>query len=172
MFRFFSNLILNLKYSFLTVRKSVAKGANWREQKKKKKYLRFYPFPPFPLWGSACCCFFRGRGGGRGIWFSREQEGRGKKNRLTLRFRRFRRVAGDLISHAGCEVISLHLICCFRPNAGLALLRSLNRTRAHATPPAFACTQNTFPPSNQHLSSPPPLLSMSPSIVRINDFYY
>lgn len=141
--------------------------------KKKKKYLSVSIHFLHSLFGGRpVAVSFEGGGRGRGIWFSREQEGRGKKNRLTLRFRRFRRVAGDLISHAGCEVISLHLICCFRPNAGLALLRSLNRTRAHATPPAFACTQNTFPPSNQHLSSPPTLLSMSPSIVRINDFYY
>lgn len=78
--------------------------------------------------GAACCCSFRVFRGGV---FRFQGEGSGKKNRLTVRFRRFRRVAGDLISHASCEVISLHLICCFRPNAGLALLRSLNRTRAH-----------------------------------------
>lgn len=53
------------------------------------------------------------------------------KNQLTLRFRRFRRVAGDLISHTSREVISLHLIWCFLPNASLAVLWSLNRTRTH-----------------------------------------
>lgn len=77
------------------------------------------------------------------------------KNRLTARFRRFRRVAGDLISYASCEVISLHLICCFRPNAGLALLRSLNRTRP-TTDTALACTQKPAHDSNQHLFFPPP----------------
>lgn len=88
------------------------------------------------------------------------------KNRLTVRFRRFRRVAGDLISYASCEVISLHLICCFRPNAGLALLRSLNRTRP-TTDTALACTQKPAHDSNQHLFFPsPPLFSSSSSSSR------
>lgn len=96
--------------------------------------------------------FFQGREGGGG-----------GKNRLTVRFRRFRRVAGDLISRASCEVISLHLICCFRPNAGLALLRSLNRTRAHSGSDSLRLrTQNTLPTSNQPTSLSLSLFSMCP----------
>lgn len=97
--------------------------------------------------------FFQGREGGGG-----------RKNRLTVRFRRFRRVAGDLISRASCEVISLHLICCFRPNAGLALLRSLNRTRAHSGSDSLRLrTQNTLPTSNQ-----PTSLSLSLSLLDVS----
>ena len=95
--------------------------------------------------------------------FSGEGGGGGRKNRLTVRFRRFRRVAGDLISRASCEVISLHLICCFRPNAGLALLRSLNRTRAHSGSDSLRLrTQNTLPTSNQPTSLSLSLFSMCP----------
>lgn len=116
-----------------------------------------YPFSFHLLGGGLLLnsfrAFFQGRGGGGG-----------RKNRLTVRFRRFRRVAGDLISRASCEVISLHLICCFRPNAGLALLRSLNRTRAHSGSDSLRLrTQNTLPTSNQ-----PTSLSLSLSLLDVS----
>lgn len=71
------NLILNLKYSFLTMRKSVAKGANWREQKKKKNIYVSIHFLHSLFGGRPVAVSFEGgEGGGFGFPGSRRGAGR------------------------------------------------------------------------------------------------